>query len=76
MEFYENEGRGPRYHNSEFEVISNDEEGNPFHCAPGHYSGESTPPCPRHLWNLQQGYDIKVEILKFEEKMWPDDFIN
>ena len=44
-----NEGRGPRYHNSEFEVISNDEEGNPFHCAPGHYSGGSTPPCPRHL---------------------------
>ena len=53
LEFYENEGQGPRYHNSESEAVSNDEEENPFHRAPGHSSCGSIPPHRRHLRNLQ-----------------------
>ena len=49
---------------------------NPFYRAPSRSFSGSTPPHPHHLKNLQRGYDIKVDIPKFEGKMQPDDFIN
>ena len=75
LQFYKNEGQGPRHHISEYEVVSDDEEENPIHYAHSHSSGGSTPPHPCHLRNLQRGYDMKVDITKFEGKMQPDDFI-
>ena len=45
LEQYENQGRGARHHDSK-----SDNE-NPFHCAHGHSSGESTPPHPCFLRN-------------------------
>ena len=66
---YENQGWGARHHDSE----SDDE--NPFHRAHSHSSGlHSTP--PPFLRNLQPGFDMKVDIPKFEEKMQLDDFID
>lgn len=76
MELYENQGRGPRHHNSKFEAVSDDEEENPVHHAYSHSSGGSTPPHPHYVRNLQQGYDMKVDIPEFEGKMQLDDFID
>ena len=76
LEFYENEGQGPKHHNSEYEVVSDDEEENPIHYAHSHSSNGNTPPHPCHVRNLQRGYDIKVDITEFEGKMQPNDFID
>ena len=43
---------------------------------PNYSSCGSTPPHPHHIKNLQQVYDMKVDILEFEGKMQPDDFID
>ena len=75
MEFYKNQGQGLRYHNSKSKAVSDDEKENPLNRAYSHSSGESTPPHTRHIRNLQQGYDMKVDISKFEGNMPPDNFI-
>ena len=70
MKQYENQGRGARHYDSE----SDDE--NPFHYAHSHTSGGSTPPQPPFLRNSRSGFDMKVDISEFEEKMQPNDFID
>ena len=76
LEFYKNQGQGPRYHNSESKAVSDDEKENPLNRAHSHSSDESTPPHTRHIRKLQQGYDVKVDISKFEGNMSPDNFID
>ena len=75
MEFYKNQGQGPRYHNSESKAVSDDEKENPLNRAHSHSSDESTPPHTRHIRKLHQGYDVKVDISKFEGNMSPDNFM-
>lgn len=61
LDFYKNQGRGPKHHNSKYEAISDDKEENRFHYAHTHSFDGSTPPHPYHIKNLKRGYDMKVD---------------
>ena len=65
-----------RTRSSESKAVSDDEKENPLNRAHSHSSNESTPPHTRHIRKLQQGYDMKVDISKFEGNMSPDNFID
>jgi hypothetical protein len=66
-------------HDSDVDVSSNDEDDvNPFHQDRSHTLSDSTLPHPQNLriHGVQHHYDVKVDILEFEGRMQPDEFID